>query len=403
MKSLLRQWLVVTSACALCVLSVATVRAELVILKSGGQAEGEILNTDRDGKQPVKLRTESGLQMTIPADQVRRIIVKSDLEKQYEALAPKSPDTIEGHWEMQEWCKQAELKAQRQKHLESILRLDPNHEGARIALGYVKHGNTWAKAEDWMRALGFVRYQGSWKSRQEVEIDVRDRQLELAQKKWMQNVKQWCDSSVRRGNPDAIANLKAIKDPAAARALLDVVTDKHWPTELRVLCIDILSALPGKFGTGAYIKLALEEPDAVVRDRALDELEKQQSTLALLEFTKLLTSKDNQKVLRAGYCLGKLGNPDATLPLIEALVTNHTYFVVQGSPGIGGASFGGGGSGMSQGQSRQTMRKDENNETVLSALGSLNPGVDFGFNEEAWRKWYVQQYTTTNVNLRRDK
>jgi hypothetical protein len=381
----------------------ASARAELVILKTGGQAEGEILNADRDGKQPVKLRTDTGLLMTIPAEQVRRIIVKSDLEKQYEALAPKTPDTIEGHWEMQEWCRQAELKPQRQKHLESILRLDPNHEGARIALGYVKHGNTWAKAEDWMRALGFVRYQGSWKSRQEVEIDVRDRQMELAQKNWMQKVKGWCDSSVRRGSQEAIANLKAIKDPAAARALLDVITEKHWPTELRVLCIDILSSLPGKFGTGAYIKLALEEPDTAIRDRALEELEKQRSTVALAEFTKLLTSKDNQKVLRAGYCLGKLGDTDATLPLIEALVTNHTYFIVTGTPGLGGASFGGGGSGMSQGQSRQVERRDEQNQTVLSALSSLNPGVDFGFNEEAWRKWYAQKYTTTDVNLRRDK
>src|SRR4051794_22627758 len=62
MKSLLRQWLVVTSACALGVLAAAPARAELVILKSGGQAEGQILNADRDAKQPVKLRTESGMQ-----------------------------------------------------------------------------------------------------------------------------------------------------------------------------------------------------------------------------------------------------------------------------------------------------------------------------------------------------
>lgn len=388
-------------ACAL-LLATSTARAELVILKSGGQAEGDILNADRDAKQPVKLRTASGLAMTIPAEQIQRIIVKSDLEKQYEALAPKSPDTVAGHWEMQEWCKQAELKVQRQKHLESILRLDPNHEGARIALGYVKHGNTWAKAEDWMRALGFVRYQGSWKTRQEVEIDVRDKTGELAQKKWLQNVKQWCDQLVRRNNQDALTNLKNIRDPAAAGALLDVAADSKWPTKVRTLCIDIVSALPGKFGAGAYIKLALEEPDAEVRDRALVELEKQRSVVALTAFVKLLTSKDNQKVLRAGYCLGKLGDHEATLPLIEALVTNHTYIEIQGSQGMG-ATFGGGGGSFSPGQSKKIIRRDENNATVLAALGALNPGVDFGYDEDAWRKWYASKFMKSNVNLRREK
>ncbi len=393
--------------CALAIATAAPAYAELVIFKTGGQAEGELLNVDRDPKQPVKLRTPSGLQLTIPAEQVQRIIVKTDLEKQYDLLAPKTPDTVEGHWKMQEWCLDAQLKDQRQKHLESIVRLDPNHEAARIALGYILRGNEWVKPDDWMRAQGYVRYQGAWRTRQEVEIDVRFKTFEQSQNKWMQNVKLWFKQIAERRNVDSsVANLKAIKDPAAGPALLDVLTDTRRPSEFRILAMDVMTALPGgPYGASTFIKLALEDQDREIRDRALEELRKQRSVAALVAFSKLLTHKDNSKVIRAAYCLDRLGDQEATLQLIEALVTKHTEWEMPNGAPPGGmsATFGGGGQGLNMGGRPKAVTKTRPNETVLNALTSLHPGVNYNYDEDGWRRWYAESFTTSDVNLRREK
>ena len=39
---------------------------------------------------------------------------------------------------------------------------------------------------------------------------------------------------------------------------------------------------------------------------------------------------------------------------------------------------------------------------MLTALALLHPGVNFGYDEERWRKWYVEQTTAKNIDLRRD-
>ena len=41
-------------------------------------------------------------------------------------------------------------------------------------------------------------------------------------------------------------------------------------------------------------------------------------------------------------------------------------------------------------------------DAVLSALTRLNPGTNYQFDEEAWRKWYIDNHTSVNVDLRRD-
>ena len=40
---------------------------------------------------------------------------------------------------------------------------------------------------------------------------------------------------------------------------------------------------------------------------------------------------------------------------------------------------------------------------MLAALTTLHAGANFEHDEAAWRKWYVEKYTTTKVDLRRDE
>jgi hypothetical protein len=39
---------------------------------------------------------------------------------------------------------------------------------------------------------------------------------------------------------------------------------------------------------------------------------------------------------------------------------------------------------------------------VLAALVSLHPGVNYRYDIEDWRRWYIDTHTSTNINLRRD-
>ncbi len=122
----------------------------------------------------------------------------------------------------------------------------------------------------------------------------------------------------------------------------------------------------------------------------------------------MLTSKDNLKVNQAGLCLGALKDPSATLPLINALVTEHKYIVQSpgGSPGQLNLGFGsgpsGGGNSFGVGGRPQVIEKKLRNEGVLNALVAIHPGVNFGYDIEAWKRWYVEKDQSVVLDLRRD-
>ena len=78
----------------------------------------------------------------------------------------------------------------------------------------------------------------------------------------------------------------------------------------------------------------------------------------------------------------RLGDPDATLPLINAIVTKHEYVVTTGGSSgtpinfnAGGGPGQGGLGGLSVGGKTTKIKKDLNNDQVLSALTSLH-GLD---------------------------
>jgi HEAT repeat protein len=389
--------------------------AEVLVLKSGGRVEGQLLNPERATVDAYHVRLPAGLEVSLAAEQVHRVIAQSDVQKQYDQLLPKMPNTADGHWQIAEWCKEAGLTANRKSHLERVLKLEPDHEGARTALGYSRYGSRWMTQEEYLRSQGYVRATGGWKLRQEVELDSLGRQRELGEKDWRRKLKIWFDQldSPRRSS-DALTNIQSIRDPLAAAALTEALANPKAPRQVRLLCLDVLNKLPAGVAEMTLIQLATGEPDANLRDRCLDELKRAGSRNAIVKFSRDLKSKDNRIVNRGAICLQRMGDPETTRDLIEALVTEHKFIVQQGgSPGSMGASFGGGGGGsggggdggmggLSMGGKPKMIKADLKNEMVLSALTAINPGINYGFDEDAWRRWYVSTHTTVEVNLRRD-
>ncbi len=387
------------------------VRGEVFVLKSGGQIEGEHLNPNRERGQPYQVRTSEGVKLALADGAVQRVIVKTDLDKQYEALLPKLANTAEAQWSMAEWCKEAGLLQQRRRHLQAVIAIDPDHVEARKALGYQRRGSRWLTAEEYMASVGYVRYKGGWRTQQEVEIESRQAQQVLAVKKLRKDIYMWLEqmASGGRNKDSAERNLAAIDEEEAAPALAEIVGDSKQSVATRKRCLQILAKLPPGMARGTLVQVAMSDADASLQDACLDELKRDGSPAVMAEFVGELKSKDNVRVNRAADCLARLGNKDATLPLIGALVTEHRFIIQQGNspPGSMTTTFSQsgspGGGGMSMGGKPQVIKKQLQNSSVRSALSLLHPTAPNNqFDIEAWRAWYTQSQTTAGVDLRRE-
>jgi hypothetical protein len=240
-----------------------------------------------------------------------------------------------------------------------------------------------------------------------VEIESRGRQHELAIKKWRQDIRRWCEQITEgsRHADTAERELNAISDPYAAPALAEVLADGKLPRNIRLRCLEILGRLPPGLAKQAYLKLAMDDADEGIRDGCLDELQRMGTHEALPRLLAELKGKDNARVNRAGECLGRLGDISATLPLINALITEHQYSAPQTGGGGTSLSFSSGGPGQGFGVPGRpkTVKKLHENPGVLAALTSMHDGVNYQFDVAAWRRWYIQSQTSTNVELRRDE
>jgi hypothetical protein len=389
-------------------------QAEVFVLKSGGRIEGELLNPKRQRGDAYDVRTEEGVRLALAEANVQRVIVKSDLDKQYEELLPKLKNTVEDQWTMAEWCLEAGLGEQRMRHLRAVIELAPDHEEARKALGYRRHGSRWLTQDEYMASLGYARYKGSWRLKQEIEIESREAQRELAEKKLRKDVRNWFEQLEAGGRYADMAdrNLKALDDPLAAPALAEILADKSQPRASRLRALSMISNIAPGAANGTLIRLAMDEKDESVSEACLEELKRQGPQASQAVFVAELKSKDNARVNRAAECLERVADKRATLPLINALVTEHRFVVQQGGPpgsmtttfgnSSGGLGSGGpGGGGLAMGGKPKVVKKQFQNSSVLAALATLHPDVNFQYDAEAWRAWYVQSQTTSQVDLRR--
>ena len=385
------------------VLVTGTARADTILLVNGGRIEGELLNADESPRKSYILKTWEGAKLTLTAEEVESVTVSTAAQRAYEAAVVKMPDTEVAHWEMAQKCELAALKAERESHLEQVLRHNPDHEGARYALGYSRVGGKWQRQEDFLAGQGYVRYRGAWRLPEEIEMEPRQQADEQQTVEWRKKIRLWREWIIK-GRDRAVegeANLMGIRDPRATGALVSMLKEAKEPRPLKLAYIEVLGRFDNGAAIGALVTASLNDADPTVRDKALEELARSGSHLALEVFIKTLKHADNPMVHRAGVALERMQNPEATLPLIDALITEHKEVV--GGGGIQPTFSNGGGGGLSVGGKPQVIKRKLQNQPVLHALNTLYPGVNHGFDQEAWRRWFISRNTPQNVNLRRDE
>lgn len=376
------------------------VAEEAFVLEGGGTIRGELLNQDQVPRTEYIVRTVEGVVFKLDRTQVVEKDYRRPEEVEYERIWPSFADTVEDQWKLAEWCRERTLTEQRENHLKRIVHLDPDHEEARRALGYMRRNGRWTTPDDQYRRRGYVHYEGQWRTAQEIQLIEEARNRKSVEDEWLKKLKTYRDQLASgNGAAEARKAILEIRDPGAIRALGQALVDEPNPI-VRELYLDAL----GNLGTGpAAMTLALayrNEPVDELRYTCLDHLKGKH--VATDYFVGLLHDKDSDVVNSAGFALGYLEDPSAIAPLIGALVTHHKQRIKQGDPNQMSTGFDSRGNvGFGAGGSDMIVTVNSHNRAVLDALAKLT-GKNFGFDIGLWKSWHAAQRRYEHINPRRD-
>ncbi len=380
-------------------------RADVFTLASGGQIRGEQVASADVPKDKMLIRTVAGGEVIVEKKQVKQIDPQSPAELEYERIRPTYPDTIDGQWKLAQWCLEHSLSKQRQPHLERVLVLDPNHKEARLALGYRFLEGRWIRQDDYMKEQGYVKYKGSWKLPQEIELIEQRKKQDEAERVWYGKVSRW--RAAVGASPDRAQQITNDTFAGADSAAIPAVTkmlNGESVRRVKVMLIDVLVKLGSAGALSTVVNLTLDDPDEEIRDSALDSLTATKHPEITSIYAKALKARSNVTVNRAAACLKKLNDKTAISPLIDALETQHKIVTGGGNPGQTSTTFGngpgGGGGGLSVGGGPKEVKVWVQNNEVLAALVAIT-GQNFEWNARAWKSWYASQKKPETIDARR--
>ncbi len=328
----------------------------------------------------------------------------SEAGQEYVQKISSLPETAEAHYDLAGWCSQHGLTALAKAHYERAVDLDPNHEAARAAAGYKKNADgRWVRKDEiYGEQRGKIFYKGRWRFPESVAIEQAEEKAQQELAPLRKDLYRWHTAASfgrsERMQQDAVANLSKVQDPRAVPILAEFLLDtrKPAPPQVRLLYVHILARFQIPAAAQALASASLLDPAEQVRNAALDALARYGREWAIPFYIAHLRNPNNELVNRAADCLSQFNPPEAVLPLIQALNTDHVQDANAG-PNMnvssqGGLSFGGG---------SKKVKLTLSNSSVHATLTALT-GQNFGFDEDQWLAWYASIYAAPVADLRRD-
>lgn len=381
-------------------------RADIFELTSGGRLEGKLVQSGAADKSNYVIDLAAGGRLTIPRSQVTKVDATSDVEAEYQKLARTSPDTVEAHWKLAEWCRERKLRDEARRHLERILELNPNHEAARTALGFRQKDGQWMNRDDVMASRGMVMYEGRYVTPQHIELIERQKEARVTQADWANNIdrlRRWLTGRREDRAAQAHTEIQSIRNPQAAEAIVAALRREEDP-DLKRLWIEVASRLNHQAAVDALVELSLADPDEDIRHQCLEYLIKSGRPGLVTPYIRALKDKDIEIVNRAGAALGQIRDRDAVGPLIDALITKHKFKVSDANPDQHAYTFSKDSNAFSFGGSGpQIVTQAVRNPGVLDALVTLSGGTSFDYDQSQWRGWLAAQAKLKAVDIRRDQ
>ena len=388
------------------------VRADLFELKDGGEVVGNVVERSEAGDYVI--RTNEGAQISLDRNSIQRIVQHDDAATEYRRKSRSTPDTVEAHRALAEWCRARKMLTEADHHLARVAELDPDDEDARRNLGLQQVGDRWLTSDEVMTGRGMIFFDGKYRTKQDAALRDRDKKQSTTNVDWLQQLKSWrvlLDHRRPERVQEGQAHILAINDPQAAPALIRVMENEEDDSVFEFF-LRVLAQLDHPAALQQLVAYSLDpEMNPEFRAQARDYLLRWPRPVPIVPFVNALKRKDNKVANLAGLALGQLNDPAAISPLIDALVTTHKYTIAPDAGGGGDqitAGFGtpgiGGGGGLSVGgKGAKVISQDENNEKVLQALVKLSGKQNFEYDESAWRAWYVDMQMRQTVNARRDQ
>jgi HEAT repeat protein len=236
-----------------------------------------------------------------------------------------------------------------------------------------------------MTARGFIRYRGSWRTVQEIDLIERNEKASLAQKEWGRRLERLRKDADRPATADRAAEeIREISDPFAVPALGAAVAKETAPVP-RGWYVEALARIGSPDAIRTLVAVALDHPDPETRIAAVERLRKLGPHHAKPTLAAALGSPDNAQVNRAAEALGRLGGDDLIAPLIDALQTRHVVGA-DAPDGQMSATFTPSGGGLSMGGGPKQSLVVTRNTRVLEALVAIT-GTNFEWDADGWRRW----------------
>lgn len=384
------------------------VAAGKVELSGGGQLTGDVrrVENDQGQTQHVIVRVDAEMSIAVAGAHVRRAVEADDLAE-YRNRSASAGQDADAQFELARWCKSKTLLHQYHFHLTRTIDLDRDHNLARAALGYVRRGNGWVSFESMRRGQGLVQdKKGRWVLPEVLANRRGNDEYDRASKLWIRDFRR-LHSRATRGDAEAIAEILAIADPVATAAIAgEFRRSRSSRLNIRSLRLEYARLL-GKMKNGiavrALVEAGLNETDAVVREEALRQLQEYGASSAVASYLPLLRSNSPAQVKAAARALEFFPDPELAFEYTAALVTQQKTRTQIGSGNGTDASFGNNGvQGLSSGSKIVEQTTAIRNPEVLQLVKSIAPGIDYGYDEKAWRNYFASLRNPGRSDLRRD-
>ncbi len=383
-------------------------RGDLFILKGGGEIEGEVL---ADHGDTLRIRTPIGT-VDIERTQIERQVAAPSPWDRYQHEKRKYKQTAADQFALAQWCAKNGLRTEELEHLRETIKLDPDHAGARAALGFVHENGQWVKPS----------------KRPPVDPAAKQakKQAKAANDKVRKVVTEWFVQvkAIFRGRLDGESDptskrfldgreqILAIREPLAIPAITSILSTG---TELvRRLMIESLAQFKEDEATMNIVVAALLDPSAVIRQAATVELVGRKDPRIVETLRDALLGGEEPVLRNAATALGLLKAVDAVDDLIGKLSIETRKSVVVSGPvylddiryAFGGCAryrcggdflwyqpdgIGCLGPGSLIGTTYWTevhlvsIYRTEVQEALIKITGQ-----NFGFDENAWRLWWKQ-------------
>ncbi|HEX5138460.1 MAG TPA: hypothetical protein VFY93_15920 [Planctomycetota bacterium] len=143
----------------------ASATADELHLKDGRVLSGRVLEdgdryavVDRDGKYVVR------------KSEVTELVKKKSFMDDFDdRLASLPADDAEAIFEFGRWLEENDWASRAKLAYAEVLDLDPDHRGARRALGYSLYEGAWVSPDELNRRKGLVEFEGRWYTKHDLE------------------------------------------------------------------------------------------------------------------------------------------------------------------------------------------------------------------------------------------